>query len=400
MRTIDGIRLTARREVVERTRDRSFLISSLITLLILSAIIVLPRVLGSGSDTFDVGLVGAASQRLQPALAAQAASAGVEVHIQTPASVGDAEAAVRDEKLDAAVVDGDQLLVKSEGDERLKLIIQTASSATRAHDSLAARGLSDSEIRSAVAPPALPVRSLEPVDQDARAKRNIATVAVFVLYGQLVGYCMGVATGVVEEKATRVVEVLLAAVRPVQLLAGKVIGIGLVGLLQLLLIGVLGLALAVAVKAITLPVGAFGTVGLVLLWFVLGFAFYAGLFAVAGAIVSRQEELQNTSAPLTLVMVGSFFVAINAAFGNASSPLAQVATYLPPTAPLIIPIRMAAGDIAAWQVLVSLAIMLASTVGVVVLASRIYAGAILRTGARVKLSDAWRSARQPAVQSP
>jgi hypothetical protein len=98
VRTIDGIRLTARREVVERTRDRSFLISSLITLLILSAIIVLPRVLGSGSDTFDVGLVGAASQRLQPALAAQAASAGVEVRIQTPASARDAEAAVRDEK--------------------------------------------------------------------------------------------------------------------------------------------------------------------------------------------------------------------------------------------------------------------------------------------------------------
>ncbi len=279
MRTIDGIRLTARRELVERTRERSFLISTLITLLILAGIIVVPRLFGSGSSTFDVGLVGPASQRLQPALAAQAASAGIEVRVQTPASESDAEAAVRDGKLDAAVVNGDQVVVESEGDDRLKLLIQTASSATRAQQGLAARGLSEGEIRSALAPPALPVRSLEPVDEDARAKRNIATVAVFLLYGQLVGYCMGVATGVVEEKATRVVEVLLAAVRPVQLLAGKVIGIGLVGLLQLLIIGALGLALAVAVNAITLPAGALGTVGLVLLWFVLGYAFYAGLFA-------------------------------------------------------------------------------------------------------------------------
>jgi ABC-2 type transport system permease protein len=396
MRTIDGIRLIARRELVERTRERSFLISTGITLLILAGIIVVPKLLGSGSTTFDVGLVGAASQRLGPALAAQAAAAGVTVHVRSPASVAEADAQVRDGKLDAAVLDGNQVVVKTDGDDRLKLIVQTASGATRAQEQLAAQGLSQDQIRSALAPPALPVRSLEPVDEDARAKRSIATVAVFLLYGQLIGYGMGVATGVVEEKATRVVEVLLAAVRPVQLLAGKVIGIGLVGLLQLLLIGAIGLAMAVAVKVIALPAGAFGTVGLVLLWFVLGYAFYAGLFAVAGAIVSRQEELQNSSAPLTLVMVASFFVAINVAFGNTSSTLAEVATFLPPTAPLILPIRMATGDIAAWQVAAALAIMLASSVAVVILAGRLYAGAILRTGARVKLRDAWRAARQPA----
>jgi ABC-2 type transport system permease protein len=397
MRTIDGIRLTARREVVERTRERSFLISTAITLLILAGIIVVPKLLGSDSSTFDVGLVGAASQRLQPALAAQAAPAGINVRVRSPASQAAADAAVRDGKLDAAVVDGNQVLVKTDGDDRLKLLIQTASRTMRAQEGLAARGLSEDQISSALAPPPLPVRSLEPVDENARAKKSIATVAVFLLYGQLVGYCMGVATGVVEEKATRVVEVLLAAVRPVQLLAGKVIGIGLVGLLQLLLIGAAGLALAVAVKAITLPAGALVTVVIVLLWFVLGYAFYAGLFAVAGAIVSRQEELQNTSAPLTLVMVASFFVAINVAFGNTGSTLAEAATFLPPTAPLIIPIRMASNDVAAWQVAASVVIMLASTVGVVMLASRLYAGAILRTGARVKLRDAWRSAsRQPA----
>jgi ABC-2 type transport system permease protein len=397
--TLDGIKLTARREVVERTRDRSFLISTVVTLLILGAVIVIPKLFGSDSNTFDVGLVGPASQRLGPALVSQAAAVDVEIRVQSPADAAAADAEVRSGKLDAAVVDGSQVVVKEQPNDRLGLIIQSASRTSRAQEQLAAHGLTQGEIGSALAPPPLPVRSIEPTDQNATAKKSIATIAVFLLYGQIIGYCMGVASGVVEEKATRVVEVLLATVRPVQLLAGKVIGIGLVGLLQLLLIGAIGLALAVALGTITLPAGAFGTIGIVLLWFVLGYAFYASLFAVAGAVVSRQEELQNSTTPLTLVLVASFFVAITSAFGNSTTPLAMVCTYLPPTAPLIVPLRIAAGDIAVWQVGLTLAIMLASTVLVILLASRIYAGAILRTGARVKLKDAWRSATRAATAS-
>jgi len=397
--TFDGIKLTARREVVERTRDRSFLISTMVTLLILGAVIVIPKLFGSDSNTFDVGLVGPASQRLGPALVSQAAAADVKVRLQSPADTATAEGEVRSGKLDAAVVDGSQVIVKEQPNDRLALIVQSASRTSRAQEELASHGLNQSEIRAALAPPPLPVRSIEPTDENATAKKSIATIAVFLLYGQIIGYCMGVASGVVEEKATRVVEVLLATVRPVQLLAGKVIGIGLVGLLQLLLIGAIGLVLAVSFGTITLPAGALGTIGIVLLWFVLGYAFYASLFAVAGAVVSRQEELQNSTTPLTLVLVASFFVAINSAFGSSTTPLAKVCTYLPPTAPLIVPLRIAAGDIAAWQVGLTLAIMLASTVVVVLLASRIYAGAILRTGARVKLKDAWRSATRAATAS-
>jgi ABC-2 type transport system permease protein len=397
--TFDGIRLTARREVVERTRDRSFLISTAVTLLILGAVIVIPKLFGSDSNTFDVGLVGPASQRLGPALVSQAAAADVKVRLQSPADGATAEGEVRSGKLDAAVVDGSQVIVKEQPNDRLALIIQSASRTSRAQEELASHGLNQSEIRAALAPTPLPVRSIEPTDKNATAKKSIATIAVFLLYGQIIGYCMGVASGVVEEKATRVVEVLLATVRPVQLLAGKVVGIGLVGLLQLLLIGAIGLVLAVSLGTITLPAGALGTIGIVLLWFVLGYAFYASLFAVAGAVVSRQEELQNSTTPLTLVLVASFFVAITSAFGSSTTPLAKVCTYLPPTAPLIVPLRIAAGDIAPWQIGLTLAIMLASTVVVVLLASRIYAGAILRTGARVKLKDAWRSATRAATAS-
>ena len=401
MRTFDGIKLTARRELVERTRrDRSFLISTLVTLAILLAIIFVPKLLGANDPTeFDVGLVGATSQPIGQVLTAQAEAAGIRINLQQPASAADAEAAVRDGKLDLAVVDGRELVAKAEPDEQLSLLVQAASRAARAQQTLQSAGVDQAEIQAALAPPPLPVRSLEPVDEDARSKRTIATVAVFLLYGQLIGYCFAVAMGVVEEKSTRVVEVLLAAVRPVQLLAGKIIGVGLVGLIQLAIIGAIGLAVAVASNTITLPPDATGTIGSVLLWFLLGYAFYSSMFAVAGAIVSRQEELQNTATPLNLLMIASFFIAFSSSVsGGGDTTLAKVSSFLPPVAPLIMPLRIAGGNAAPWEIALSLAIMLVSIVAVVLLAARLYEGAILRTGARVKLSDAWRSGRrQPAT---
>jgi ABC-2 type transport system permease protein len=393
--TFDGIRLVARRELVEQVRGRSFLISTAITLVILCGIIVVPRLFGVGRpETFDVGVVGGASARVGQALAAQADAAGVKVRLRQPADLAAAESAVRDGKLDLAIVDGRELVAKSDVDEQLSLLAQSAARTVRVQERLAAAGLDQAEIQSALAPPPLPVRSLEPVDQTERSKRAIATVSIFLLYGQLIGYCFAVAMGVVEEKATRVVEVLLAAVRPLQLLAGKVIGLGLVGLIQLVAIGVVGLGVAIAVDAISLPAGAFGTIGWVLVWFLLGYGFYSSLFAVAGAIVSRQEELQNTAAPLNLVMVGSFLVAFMGAGSNPGSTLATVSSFLPPVAPLVMPVRIAAGEVAAGQVVASLGIMVVSIVAVVLLASRLYEGAVLRTGARVKLGDAWRGARR------
>jgi len=401
MRTFDGIKLTARRELVERTRrDRSFLISTLVTLAILLAIIFVPKLLGANDPTeFDVGLVGATSQPIGQVLTAQAEAAGIRINLQQPASAADAEAAVRDGKLDLAVVDGRELVAKAEPDEQLSLLVQAASRAARAQQTLQSAGVDQAEIQAALAPPPLPVRSLEPVDEDARSKRTIATVAVFLLYGQLIGYCFAVAMGVVEEKSTRVVEVLLAAVRPVQLLAGKIIGVGLVGLIQLAIIGAIGLAVAVASNTITLPPDATGTIGSVLLWFLLGYAFYSSMFAVAGAIVSRQEELQNTATPLNLLMIASFFIAFSSSVsGGGDTTLAKVSSFLPPVAPLVMPLRIASGNAAPWEIALSLAIMLVSIVAVVLLAARLYEGAILRTGARVKLSDAWRSGRrQPAT---
>jgi ABC-2 type transport system permease protein len=393
MTTIDGIRLVARRELTERTRERSFLISTVVTLLILCGFIVIPKVFFSDrTTTWDVGLVGAGSAPLARPLETQAPLVGARVRVQRPADAVAAEAALRDGDLDLAIVDGRQLLAESDPDDRLVALVQAASRLARAQTALAEANLSEQQIADALAPPPLPVRTLEASDPERRANRAIAFPAVLLLYGQLIGYGYTVAVGVVEEKATRVVEVLLSTIRPVQLLAGKIIGIGLVGLVQLLIIGGVGLAVAVGIDAIDLPPGAFATLGMVLLWFLLGYALYSVLFAVAGATVSRQEEVQNTSTPMSLVLVASFLAAISA-LNNPDGTIATVTSYLPPTAPLVMPVRVAAGAASGWEIVVSVLLTLAAIAVLVPLSARLYSGAVLRSGARVKLSSAWSASR-------
>jgi ABC-2 type transport system permease protein len=126
-------------------------------------------------------------------------------------------------------------------------------------------------------------------------------------------------------------------------------------------------------------------------WFVLGFSFYAALFAVAGALVSRMEELQNAIVPINLVVFASFFISIGAV-QDPDSTIAKVASLLPISSALAMPVRMVLGSATGWEVGAAIAIVVGSTAFLVPLAGRIYAGAILRTGAKVKLRDAWRAA--------
>lgn len=136
-----------------------------------------------------------------------------------------------------------------------------------------------------------------------------------------------------------------------------------------------------------LPSGATGTVALVILWFLLGYAFYSVAFAAVGALVSRQEDLSAASAPIMAVLVGSFWVSLLALdFGrNPDASFAQIAAYLPPTAPMVVPTRVIAGDMGAGGVIIAVGLELLATVGLILLAARVYERAILRIGAPVHL---------------
>jgi ABC-2 type transport system permease protein len=135
-----------------------------------------------------------------------------------------------------------------------------------------------------------------------------------------------------------------------------------------------------------------GAAALAVGWFVLGYAFYSGLFACAGALVPRQEELQSVTTPLTLLLLISFFVS----FGVLNDPdgtLAHVTTFIPMTAPICMPARIALGEVSVGEVVIALVITLGAAAALIPLAGRIYSGAVLRTGAAMKLRDAWQAAR-------
>jgi ABC-2 type transport system permease protein len=379
-------RLVARREFVERLRDRGFQVSTGVTLVLLVFVIIATSA-GRGTR-FDLGVVGREASDVGRQVRAAATALGIEVDVRGYATDRAATAAAREGEVDAAVLP-DRIVVKAEPPAQLVGLVQAAAQAARTREALRALGLTPEQVDRALGAPALPVRSLEPVDPRRNELGTVAFVGVLALYGQLFAYGYWVASGVVEEKSSRVVEVLLSTIRPSQLLRGKILGIGALGLCQLLLIAAIGLAAARATGALAFPSGAYGVIAVVLAWFLVGYFFYAGLFAVAGAIVSRQEDLQSTITPLSIVIVASFFIGISAV-QDPGSTLAAVASLIPFSAPLTMPSRIVLGQSSVLEVVASATVSVGATLLLVPLATRVYSRAVLRTG-RVRLRQVLRS---------
>ncbi len=382
--------IIARREFVERIRDRGFIISTAITLVILVGVITASSLLGKGKS-YDLAVTGTDSEQVGEVVVATGKALGIDIRLIDAANDAAAESDVKSGAADAALEGGSSIVIKSTEPTELVGILQAVSLRVRSRDELLKTGLTEAEVDKALNQPPLPIRALKPLDARHKANSTVAFVGVLALYGQLFAYGYWVAAGVVEEKSSRVVEVLLATVRPSQLLRGKIIGIGILGLCQLMLIGVVGLTTARLVGSLEFPSGAFATIGVVLMWFVLGYFFYATLFSVAGAIVPRQEDLQSTMTPLSILIVASLLIGINA-IQNPDSTLAAAASFLPFAAPLVMPSRMVLGQVSAWQELLSAAISIGATALIVPIATRVYARAVLRPG-RVRIRQVLRAER-------
>jgi ABC-2 type transport system permease protein len=189
-----------------------------------------------------------------------------------------------------------------------------------------------------------------------------------------------------------VVELLLATMKPWQLLAGKILGLGVLGLGQIVVIAVLGVGGALAFDLVDVPGELIGTVVAVVAWFLLGYAFYAALFAGAASLVSRQEDLGSVLTPTSMLLIAAFVISIQAS-ADPGGTLATVTGFVPGFSPMVTPVRMAAGEAAAWEVGLSVLLMLVAIVVVVRVGGRIYAGALLRTTGKVGIREALRSER-------
>jgi ABC-2 type transport system permease protein len=385
----EAVSLVAGREIRERLRERSFMISTAITLVIVIAVVVLSTVLG-GTTRYEVGVADPAAEPVAQAAAAASDSAGFELEIRA-VSPGAAAAELEDGSLDA-VLTADRIRAEDEPPDELVTVLQAANRQVQAERALEEAGVTGDAAQRALQPPPLAVSTIEPVDDDEDEVAGYTFFVVILLWGQLIGFGYWVAAGVVEEKTSRVVEVVLATIRPAHLLAGKTIGLGLLALGQLLLVAVVGLVAAGVSGALEIDGAILGATLLALAWFVVGYAFYACAFACAGAIVPRQEELQTSLTPLNMLLFAAFFLAFLVR-ENPDGTLAHVTAFLPITAPITMPPRIVTGDVPALEIAASFGITIAAAAALIPLAARIYAGGVLRTGSALKLREAWRAGR-------
>ncbi len=379
------VRLVAAREISTRIRDRTFIASSVLMIVLILGVLVFQIVVNSGEDTSRVGVVGDPGQ-VGAALEAQGEALGVGVEVVRFDDDGAARAAVADEDVDGALLGGAAApeLVVREADPTLEAVVSGAVGAVALADTLA---------RAGVDPAGLPQVAVTTLDDGGDAQGVVvAIVGVIVLYSLLILFAQFVAQGVVEEKSSRVVELLLATMRPWQLLAGKILGLGVLGLGQIAVIAAIGIGGALAFDVVELPGELIGTVLWLLFWFVLGYALFASLFAVAASLVSRQEDLGSVLTPASLVLVAGFIVAVQAA-SDPDSTLAVVTSFVPGLSPMVMPVRQAAGEVAPWEVAVAVALMVVAIALVVRLGGRVYSGALLRTGGRTKVREALRAGR-------
>ena len=391
-----AIYLVAKREIIERGRSRAFLISLALTVVFLAAGIFLPTFF-DGDEADQLGVAGEAPVGFEQALAATSAQAGIEIDVVVVTDVQAGEDQVQNEELNGLLIvpsDGGsaELVVKEDATGAFPQVVAAAYSAASVNDALVESGVDPSVIQTAAEPPT--VRPLEPSDPNQETAFIFANVGVIILFIAIFTFGTWVLTGVVEEKQSRVVEVVLATVQPRDLLVGKVLGIGLLGLIQLVIIVVIGLSLGTLTGRFTLPPTTGPAVAMLLLWFAIGYVFYSTGLAVLGALASRMEEASNASSPVSILASLSYVFALLVAIQDPDGVAARIATFLPPVSPMIVPLRAALGAIEPWEIGLAVVVNLAAIWLLLEFGGRVYSGAVLQTAGRIKLRDAWRASNQ------
>jgi len=394
---MNGVRqgwLVARREMRERSRSRAFLISLALMAVIVAAMLVVPALLSSGGGTRNIGLAGSAPPALAATIAGQAEAAGITARVHHYANLADGEQAVRQGRADVLVAGAQRLEWPGRADQQLKAVVTGAIQLVTVRERAAAAGISPGAAASLLAP--VPVTSIElgHVAGRSPADETAVTVMTLVLFFCISIFGSMVLTGVLEEKASRVVEVLLARIPARALLAGKIAGIGLLGLAQ---IGVTALAALVAVAAVPsihLPAVRGAVLAWAVVWFVLGYALYATVYGALGSLGSRVEDAQSVAGPVMVILPVAYFASF-VMIAQPASAAARAISYFPLTAPMAMPGRIAMGAAAWWEPVAAAIFTLATTAALVLLAGRLYTSAILHTGPRLSLKDAWHTTTGP-----
>ncbi|MFJ4075323.1 ABC transporter permease [Curtobacterium sp. VKM Ac-2861] len=352
---VQAVRLVSAREIQARIRSKAFVVSALILIGMVVASIVVGGIVGKATadDTTPVAVVDSVSLPT---------TSGLDV--TKSGSVADAERLVQNGDVDAAIVPSDDPLgYKVVGLDEAPTDVVSALSVTP---------------------------RIELLDPDALPGGLVYLIAIafgVVYFASAVTFGQSIAQSVVEEKSTRVVEILMSAISARALLAGKVLGNSVMAFAQIVAVAIA----AVVTLAVTGQDNMFSMLGPSILWFVgffaVGFVLIASLFAAAAVLVSRQEDVGSVTTPvMMLVMIP--YILIIVAYNNPT--VLGIMSYVPFSAPIGMPMRIFLGTAEWWEPILSLLIVVAAVVVVVLVGARVYENALLRTGSRVKLTEALR----------
>jgi ABC-2 type transport system permease protein len=383
--------LVAGREIVTRLRSKVLRIATAVMILILVGIALVARLSGGGQSEQNVGLTpGTAALTSLLADTAQALHVDIRTYeVDDPTG----RRQVRDGTLDALLV-GDatavRVIVKSDLDDGVRSVLRLVAQRVALDRQVSALGGNPGTVSAAISAATVTVTPLVPPKTDTSRQLAVGILTSVLIYLALLLNGQAVAQGVVEEKTSRVVEVLLSTVRPWQLMIGKVLGLGIVGLIQVAVIALSGVAAGLATGALDLAAAAtLNVVGWLIVWFLLGYAAYSLAFAGAAALVSRQEDVAAVTTPVLMLLVVGYITGVSVLPSHPDSPLVATLSLIPIFAPTLMPVRLALGVVPAWQAAVALAGMIAVIPLLLWASARIYRNAVLRGGARVRLREAW-----------
>ncbi len=380
--------LVTRREVVSRITDKSFLVGTVLMVVMIVGFIGFTAWQEERTDTVTLGATPDAVDMATAVVdAAPEVDDQVEVTLVELADESAAETALQEDEVDAwlhPVGDGWELTSESSEQGSLTDVVRTGVRQQVLAERSAAAGTTVEDLQ---AGSAVSTAFLRGDAEKAAVAQAVGFVFVFLFYFAALVFGMQLASSVIEEKQSRIVEIIAAAIPLRHLLAGKVLGntaLALIQLLVYLVVGLVGLTFTPYksyVPALTGPTAWF------ICFFLAGFVALACLWAVAGSLASRTEDLQATSTPLTMLMLAMFFGGVSLE-GRGQ----VIASFVPPVSAVVMPKRILSGGVEWWEPLLALGLLAAFAVVTVWVGERLYRRALLQTGGRVSLRQAWSAA--------
>jgi ABC-2 type transport system permease protein len=411
-----------KREYLERVRTRWFVIATIFGPVFFGSLILIPAYMAKKSkastefaNTIIIdGTTTGVGQRIADALNFKrpAGSLAPVVRVVPPAELSRAESTATHQVmskqasgyivLDAQTVKGDELRYAGRNATQLNDMetLRTTVRETLLRERLEEAGVKADKVKELTFMPLkLSAQRITDAGRGGSGAVSIifAGVVAFLLYMSIVLYGQNVLRGVLEEKTTRVAEVVVSSVPSETLLAGKVLGVGAVGLTQQIIwVGAsvimfkvrapLMAKLGVTTTPFQMPEISIGFGILLLLFFLLGFTFYASLYAAVGSSVNTEQEAQQAVQPLLIMLVATA-VFINPILMNPTGRLAFVMSILPFSAPIIMPLRLAIGSVPWLDIAASLIALALSCVVAVWIAARIYRIGLLMYGKRPTMRE-------------